>query len=75
MLTPSGHALHCMAICKMKLEYDCLCVYAGYVRHTSSRFIPPNLNNGTGDYTLGRPVPPPVSEEEEGKKRKFPFRR
>lgn len=49
----------------------------GYVRHTTSRIIPSSLNNGTGDYTLGRPVPPaPLEGEEEGaKKRKFPFRR
>lgn len=57
-------------------SYTCpICHGLGYVRHTSSRFIPPNLNNGTGDYTLGRPVPIPPTEQEEGKKRKFPFRR
>jgi len=41
---------------------------AGYVRHTSSRFMPPDLNNGSGDYTIGRPVPPPPEEDDKKKK-------
>ncbi len=45
------------------------CYHAGYVRHTSSRFMPPNLNNGSGDFTIGRPVPPPPDEDD--KKRKY----
>jgi hypothetical protein len=31
--------------------------------------MPPNLNNGSGDFTIGRPVPPPP--EEDDKKRKY----
>ncbi|KAL3136660.1 hypothetical protein ABBQ38_005901 [Trebouxia sp. C0009 RCD-2024] len=51
-------------------SYVCLrCQGIGFVRHTSSRFMPPGLNNGSGDYTIGRPVPPPP--EEEDKKRKY----
>ncbi|DBA84806.1 hypothetical protein WJX77_002337 [Trebouxia sp. C0004] len=51
-------------------SYVCtICHGLGYVRHTSSRFMPPSLNNGSGDFTIGRPVPPPP--EEDDKKRKY----
>lgn len=45
-----------------------VCHGLGYVRHTSSRFMPPELNNGSGDYTLGRPVPSPPEDDEKKKK-------
>lgn len=51
-------------------SYTCtICHGLGYVRHTSSRFMPPDLNNGSGDFTIGRPVPPPP--ETDDKKRKY----
>jgi hypothetical protein len=44
-------------------SYTCVvCHGIGYVRQTSSRLQPPDVNNGTGDMTLGRPVPPPRDE-------------
>ena len=58
-----------------QLMADVIGCLSGFVRYTTSRFMPPaGLNNGSGDFTLARPVPPPP--EDKPKKRSWrDFRR
>lgn len=64
-LVPVLVALSCQSKLAADIEH---LLDTGYVRHTSSRFMPPELNNGSGDYTLGRPVPPPPEDDDKKKK-------